>query len=1367
MASPHSPLPPTVADRDAEIAALQTAFDEYIASSRELEDELDAELAKMQEKLAESSAANAALISQLESLNPQLSSLEKALSETKKRLEAESATRRKSELSQDEAEARAREAEASLEKFQVENEQVHEQLAFREEEVEEMRLELEVEKERHSVELEELAAQIVEASKNTGNGNANGTAANGTNGHAATNGNAKSPDGKRDVSQHKDDISVMTEDEDFVTLAVGSHEAAGDDQEDYIKRLEDELEDVTEQLIEAETNISNMEGKLGAAEKKKAELEEKVDLMETNMEDLQEKTKIASEADEAKADLEAATAAKDSAKEELALVTEELTLTQEELKAAEEDAKAAAASLDAAKVAHKAELSKLKKVLEETKGSASNVDVEVNTLQKALNDANAQTEALREEVKNLTEALENAKNDHSKTMEEMDDLRQAFDEAEGNVRQASAEREEDLVKEHLREIQDLQAELLSIQEANNAMKKSAELASGPSAAEIDLLTKLDQKQKELERVKVELSDERKENVRHKRKIEELSAGNRALVAGALDAPKKRTEIMASPIQALKSIDMDEEEEQEQSSEFFRSHARSRRREAHEPSKRSRSSSPTTVIRLEREISTQTTKINKLNSECESLKSQKRMSDVRVKHLEKDVAKLHDDLEKAEEKSDNLVMKVVESGLQNPEARDDKDLLDGDVEKVLTVGSKEELASEFRALARRSTLQKEHNAQLLVKILKLQGNIQVCCRIRPLTNGEIKRGIKRVVEPLSESEVGCFDERTKNWKSFAFDKVWGPDSHQLGIFQDVEPLALSVVDGYNACIFAYGQTGSGKTYTMEGSQGIERGISFRTVEKVFNLLNYRVMKQDTIVKKYEQAQESGNGSPEEEQGRFTFEINVGMLEIYNDSVYDLLVPTNKKTALDIKRNKNGQIETAGLIKEPVTSVKDVITLLKRGNKSRATAATDMNEHSSRSHMVLTVDVKSGIQGEEPAAGTLYLVDLAGSERVRKSGVEGANLREATQINKSLSALGNVMEALDRKASHIPYRDSKLTYLLQDSLGGNSRTMMVVTCCPTSSSFDETKHALEFATRVRRINIGSAKRNVASKNLEETVKHLNYELKALAKSKRKSEEQLVSLKRDHTRIQDRLKTSSESRAKSMDEARTLTVLKSSNTQMTARWQKEKQLHDKAVVELESAQNDAKQLQSQLSKAKRDTDRMAKIVAEKESEHDVLKSQLRDAKVTSSAANLRARKAQMLQSRPSNAGPGKASHIVKPTPRSDASVARINKMKDADPAEAREKVLAMLKDHDPKKVDKIDAIMDRFKGREGFLLVKMTARYEGVSPSNGTAPIRSTSNGGAGGSRPGSAAQKRSEMAMARHMERMRSKKKMATSGRNLRD
>jgi kinesin family protein C2/C3 len=534
-------------------------------------------------------------------------------------------------------------------------------------------------------------------------------------------------------------------------------------------------------------------------------------------------------------------------------------------------------------------------------------------------------------------------------------------------------------------------------------------------------------------------------------------------------------------------------------------------------------------------------------------------------------------------------------------------------------------------------------------------------------------------------------------------------------------------------------GSGKTYTMEGGTSMNRGISFRCIEKIFNLLNYRVIKQDATVRKMQDAHSNGDMAPEGVEGRFEFSIQVGMLEIYNDNVFDILLKQKKKVALEIKRNKEGRIEVDGLTKEPVNSVKDVIKLLKKGNGNRSTAATEMNTHSSRSHMVLSVSVSCGITGEEPTKGTLYLVDLAGSERVRKSGVEGANLKEATQINKSLSALGNVMEALDRKASHIPYRDSKLTYLLQDSLGGNSRTMMVVAVCPTAASIDESVHALGFATRVRRINIGSAKRNVASKNLEETVKHLNSELKNLAKAKKKSEEQLSSLKRDHGRIQDRLKSSSESRAKSVDEARTFSVLKNSNAQMTARWQKEKQMHEKAVTDLEATQSEAKKFQGQYSRAKREIDKLTKQIDEKESEEAALKSQLRSAKTASSAANLRARKAQMLQSRTPGAA-GKASGIVKPTQRSDVDT---EKMKNASPKEAREKVLAMLKIHDPKKVDKIDAIMDRFKGREGFLLVKMEARYDEISGEADNIA---------------SAAKKRSDMAMARHMERMRSKKKL---------
>lgn len=1316
MAAPLSPIPPTVADRDAEIAALQTAFDEYIASSRELEDELDAELAKMQEKLAESSGANAALISQLESLNPQLSQLERALSDTKRKLEAESTARRQSELAQDEAEARARETEASLEALRAESDQVHEQLAFREEEVEEMRLELEVEKERHTVELEELAAQIA-SKKSTDNT-------------------------KVEKDEKKDDISVMSED-DFVTMAVGSTDGVvnNDDNEDYIKRLEDELEDVTEQLIEAETNISTIEGKLNGAEKVKTLLESKVAEMNKDMEELRNNLSNSLANDAGKEERDAAIATS----EELALLTEELTLTQEELKAAEEDAKVAEAKLEAATAESKARLSKLESNLQKTKNEVSNAKAEVETMENALNEANSETSTLRDEIENLMQALKNAKHDNEKALEDMEALRQAFDEAESDVRESSVQREEDLVKAHKRELEDLSAEISALTEANKALKATRSQESGPSASEVDLEIKLDQKNKELERTKDDLKEAKDNLAKAKRKVEELSAGNKALINGALDSPKKRSDIISSNIKK-QSFDRFKEEEEGDVSMFYRSHARSRFRAPHEQPSRARSSSPSTISRLERRLNSHSEKLRIVSKERDSLKSQQRMSDVRVQHLEVDISKLHQKVEEAEEKSDSLVS-VVAGVSQNPEAREDKEFMDAEIETLIREGNDEALASEFRALSRKSTLQKEHNAQLLVRILKLQGNIQVCCRIRPMTNGEIKRATKRVVEPLTDSEVGVFDDRTKSWKSFAFDKVWGPDSHQLGIFQDVEPLALSVVDGYNACIFAYGQTGSGKTYTMEGSQGIDRGISFRTIEKIFNLLQYRVIKQDALIQKFESGQKSDT---DEKPGRFEFSINVGMLEIYNDNVHDLLVKQDKrngkKQSLEIKRDKEGAIVVAGLIKEPIDNLKEVLKLLKRGNESRAKASTDLNEHSSRSHMVLTVELTSGIVGDEPVTGTLYLVDLAGSERVRKSAVEGQELKEATHINKSLSALGNVMEALDRKASHVPYRDSKLTYLLQDSLGGNSRTMMVVTVCPTSVTFDETTHALQFATRVRRINIGSAKRNVLSKNLEQTVKEMSQQLRALAKSKEKSEQQLKSLKKDHSRIQERLRSSSESRVKSIDEGRTLAVLKTSNTQMTARWQKEKQLHEKSIAELDTSKNESKNLQAQLGKAKREIERLGKLVSDKESLFDSLKGDLRKAKDASSAANLRARKAQMLQSRHSNVT-SKGSNIVQPSRR---GVVSGTPNKNVDPVEARSKVLNMLKEHDPSKVDKIDAIMDRFKGRESFLLVKMSSRYEAESSSQTSSGKKSSS-----GSTAGSAAQRRSEMALARHMERMRSR------------
>jgi kinesin family protein C2/C3 len=371
--------------------------------------------------------------------------------------------------------------------------------------------------------------------------------------------------------------------------------------------------------------------------------------------------------------------------------------------------------------------------------------------------------------------------------------------------------------------------------------------------------------------------------------------------------------------------------------------------------------------------------------------------------------------------------------------------------------------------------------------------------------------------------------------------------------------------------------------MEGSpEGNQYGISYRTIQKIFHLLNLRAQQQKaaTII-----AQSEGR----DDIGDFEFSLELGMLEIYNDEVYDLLSASadgvsasakkrearqnGEKATLDIRRSEDGRIEVPGLRKEPVGSITDVMNLLRRGNANRATASTDLNEHSSRSHMVLAVDVKSGINGQPGNKGTLYLVDLAGSERVRKSNVEGEQLREAGYINKSLAALGNVMEALDRKSSHVPYRDSKLTYLLQDSLGGNSRTMMVVAVCPMDAAFDESIHALKFATRVRRIQLGAAQRNVTSKNLEETVKSLTSEMKKLTKAKEKSEHQLHSLKRDNTRIQERLANLSQSRAKAQTDHRSLEVLRKNNTEMANRWQKEKTLREESSAELRKCRDEVR--------------------------------------------------------------------------------------------------------------------------------------------------------------------------------------------------
>jgi len=224
------------------------------------------------------------------------------------------------------------------------------------------------------------------------------------------------------------------------------------------------------------------------------------------------------------------------------------------------------------------------------------------------------------------------------------------------------------------------------------------------------------------------------------------------------------------------------------------------------------------MRMELRLSEEQKKLEELQNEYNSLQDQKRMGEVRIKRLEEDLRTLQKEL--FANGGDAAV--VTQMSRLSSLAANEKhvDIIADDENKAQRLNDIIEsrdvklMSEELRALEKKFNGQREYNAQLLSKMLHLQGNIQVYCRIRPMTIAEIQKGNKGVAESLSETEVGCFDGRTNMWKSFAFDRVWGPDQSQQSVFQDVEPLALSVVDGFNACIFAYGQTGSGKTFTSK-------------------------------------------------------------------------------------------------------------------------------------------------------------------------------------------------------------------------------------------------------------------------------------------------------------------------------------------------------------------------------------------------------------------------------------------------------------------------------------------------------------------------------------------------------------------------
>lgn len=282
------------------------------------------------------------------------------------------------------------------------------------------------------------------------------------------------------------------------------------------------------------------------------------------------------------------------------------------------------------------------------------------------------------------------------------------------------------------------------------------------------------------------------------------------------------------------------------------------------------------------------------------------------------------------------------------------------------------------------------------------------------------------------------------KVYAFDKVFKANSTQDLVYMGVaKPIVKDVLSGYNGTIFAYGQTSSGKTHTMEGILGDTNlmGIIPRIVDDIFTYI-YQM------------------------DENLEFHIKVSYFEIYMDKIRDLLDVT--KTNLAVHEDKNRVPYVKGATEKFVSSPEEVMEVIDEGKANRHVAVTNMNEHSSRSHSVFLINVKQeNIETQKKLSGKLYLVDLAGSEKVSKTGAEGAVLDEAKNINKSLSALGNVIAALADGSAYVPYRDSKLTRILQESLGGNARTTMVICCSPASFNEAETKSTLMFGQRAKTI------------------------------------------------------------------------------------------------------------------------------------------------------------------------------------------------------------------------------------------------------------------------------------------------------------
>ncbi|KAL4230043.1 Kinesin-like protein kif3a [Mactra antiquata] len=461
------------------------------------------------------------------------------------------------------------------------------------------------------------------------------------------------------------------------------------------------------------------------------------------------------------------------------------------------------------------------------------------------------------------------------------------------------------------------------------------------------------------------------------------------------------------------------------------------------------------------------------------------------------------------------------------------------------------------------------------------SVRVCVRCRPMNDTEKGQGCTQVVnvDTVRKNITVSHKDHTSRGeppKTFSFDQVYAPDSKQADLYNETaRPIVDFVLEGYNGTIFAYGQTGTGKTFTMEGVRAIPelRGVIPNSFAHIF-------------------------GHIAKAEGDTRFLVRVSYLEIYNEEVRDLL-GKDQHQRLEVKERPDIGVYVKDLSAFVVNNADDMDRIMTLGNKNRSTGSTNMNEHSSRSHAIFTCTVEcseKGADGEQHVrVGKLHLVDLAGSERQAKTGATGQRLKEATKINLSLSTLGNVISALvDGKSSHIPYRNSKLTRLLQDSLGGNSKTAMIANVGPADYNYDETISTLRYANRAKNIQ-NKAKINEDPKDallrqfqkeIEELRKQLEEGVTDSEGSGEESEEEIIGA--DGVKI--RRKKKKTKKGKNISKEKMAEI----QAKIEADRRKLEEQKDMAEEERNKVQDDLLQKESELKKYQEEQDALATKLA-----------------------------------------------------------------------------------------------------------------------------------------------------------------------------